>query len=185
MGVLVGIAGHSGAGKTTAGKFLETIAAGAYLYLGQAVIDDIQQRGQAITPAGERETRLRLRKDGGADVLVNLCRPRIEKALQQGAAFVDAVFSPLELERLRAVADGSPFYLLRIEADFALRAERLSKRAERPSGLDDLRQRDALEKGDLALASVFEAASHTLSNDGTMTDFENGLTSWWSSLPPS
>src|SRR6266850_580216 len=63
MVCLFGIAGLAGAGKTTAAQYLSEATRGQYIYIGDAVLAEVQTRGLAETRENERLVSVLVRHD--------------------------------------------------------------------------------------------------------------------------
>lgn len=84
MAYLIGLAGLSGAGKTTAIDHLVSIGVGGRVYLGQIVLDEVEKRGLLRLPENERTVRLALRAELGLDILAKRAAPDIDGLLANG-----------------------------------------------------------------------------------------------------
>lgn len=114
-----------------------------------------------------------MRKTGGQDVFARLALPRLTAMLNEKWVLLDAVYCP---DELRCYEDlPSPMIVLAIETSKALRADILAQREERSMISDELERRDRFELDSLGLREVLGQASHTLLNDGALSDFEKVL----------
>src|SRR5688572_30391696 len=103
MAYLVGVSGLAGAGKTTAVKHLANVADGVVIYLGEAVLQEVRQRGLEETRENERLIRLELRQLEGPDALVKRCADRVRDSLNDKVpVFIDAIFHRAEFECLKS-----------------------------------------------------------------------------------
>jgi dephospho-CoA kinase len=87
---------------------------------------------------------------------------------------VDGIRSGVEVEAFEE-AFGEDFRLVRIEAPFDLRAERLSERgrdADETAGGESLEARDERELG-FGMGRAMERADVTIENDGTLSEFRD------------
>ncbi len=164
--MIIGVAGRNGAGK---GEFIKCLEAEGYssLSLSDAIRRVLEERGVGETRERMIETGRELRAEGGPGVLAERLLEMMAPASDYA---VDSVRHPAEIEALRA--SGRPFRLVWIDADEAVRFERITARGRSgdPVTLDELR---ALEARELAsqdpaaqqLLAVRELADVTLEND--------------------
>lgn len=172
--MLIGLAGLSGAGKSTAIAYLSAQGLGTGHYAGTTLIEELARRGLAPTPDHERAVRKELRESCGMAVFAERALPALSARMSDGHVLLDAVYSPQERDCYRD-AFGEEFAILAIVAPFEIRSARLLERPDRPSTADELAARDALELGGFRLGSVLESATHTVSNVGALDQFEQAL----------
>jgi dephospho-CoA kinase len=176
MALLIAVAGHSGAGKTTAVRYLNEICGGEVVYLGAAILCMIQERRLPETRESERILRLEVRQQHGPAALAMLEADRVERLLKAGSpVIIDAVFSPAELNLLRARAPENSIFLLGILASFSTRSQRLARRSCRPLTANEVAMRDRTELETLGTGEVLANATHKLTNEGSLHDFQNAL----------
>src|SRR5947207_6775856 len=176
MTYLIAAVGSSGAGKTTGLLYLASLRGGQYVYLGQTVLDGVQERSLQQTPENERLVRLALREQHGPAALVKLNADKIVGYLKRDVSvLLDAIFSPEELDSVRALAQAVPICLVSIIASFDLRYERLKVRPKRSTTELDLRERDKTELEKLRIDKVMSEASHTIANDSSLEVFHQRL----------
>jgi dephospho-CoA kinase len=174
--MLIGLAGLSGAGKSTAIAYLLAKGIGTGHYAGATLLDELALRGLTPTPSHERAVRKELRETYGMAVFAERALPALSARMSYGHVLLDAVYCPEERDCYHD-AFGEHFVILAIVAPFEVRSARLLGRPDRPITPDELVKRDALELGGLRVGSVMESATHTLSNVGTLDQFEQALDS--------
>jgi dephospho-CoA kinase len=172
--MLIGLAGLSGAGKSTAIAHLSAQGFGTGYYAGATLVDELVRRGLPQIPDNERAVRKELRDAHGMAVFAERALPALKARMADGHVLLDAVYCPEERDCYRN-AFGENFAILAIAAPFDIRSARLLVRLVRPITSDQLAARDELELGRFDLGSVLEIASHTLYNVGTLNQFEQAL----------
>ncbi len=177
--MLVGFAGFGGAGKTTAIECLERQGIGRRVYLGEAVLDEIKRRGVIRTPEVERDVRIELRSRLGPSAFADLRASYVTELISRGeCVLVDAIFKLEEFTRLHSCGQ-SRSVLVAIEASFETRSHRLMARSDRGYNPDELRIRDKTETEELGTSLVLKAAEFRISNEQSLNDFYNDVTSLW------
>ena len=173
---LVGVTGLAGAGKTTAATRLSTVTGGQYLYLGQAVLDEVRARGLSGTPDDESHVRIDLRQKKGPAAFAIPYVEVVAECMEKGIpVFVDAIFKQEEFDLLASRVPSGIARLLAIDASFDIRRTRLERRAKRPFNADELRKRDKFELGELGTGAVIAAAKSGIHNERTFDEFYAGL----------
>jgi dephospho-CoA kinase len=141
--MIIGVAGRNGAGKGEVIKLLQERSFTAHS-LSDAIRDVLRERGQAESRELMIDTGRSLREEGGpgvlAERLLSMMRPN-------GNFAVDSVRHPAEAEALRE--SGRPFWLLWVDADEALRFERIRSRGRSgdPETLEELQELEGRELG--------------------------------------
>jgi len=185
MPTLVGLHGHSGAGKSTAADHLARICGGEKIYLGAIVLDELKARSLDRTPENELEVRFDLRKAYGDDYLLAHAEGRIREIIGMGRdVFVDAILSDAEWKRLCTFGSPSTI-LLSIAAPFETRAERLERRPDRPFDKKALSERDEAEGRRLGTGHLIVGSTTTILNCGTELSFLRSLDGFASTLNSS
>jgi len=172
--MLIGLAGLSGAGKSTAITLLSAQGFGTGHYAGATLVDELARRGLPQTPDHERAVRKELRDAHGMAVFAERALPTVKAKMADGHVLLDAIYC-LEERDCYCNAFGENFAILAIVAPFDIRSARLLERPDRPIKPDQLAARDALELGQFDLGSVLESATHTLSNVDALNQFEQAL----------
>ena len=164
--MIVGVAGRNGAGK---GEVIKLLEARGYLALSlsDVIRDVLRERGPE--PSRERmiETGSELRADGGAGVLGERLLAKMDSTRDYA---IDSVRHPAEVDALRA--GGLPFILLWVDADEAVRFDRMRARGRvgDPETLEGLRALESLELGSAdpaaqQLDAVQKISDRVLHND--------------------
>lgn len=181
MAHLIAVTGLSGAGKTTAINYLQRIGVGEKVYLGQAVLAEVNARGLPGGPDSERAVRLNFRQEYGPAALAVLASPQILQFLNQKTnVLLDAIFDEQEYVFVRdQCAKTSSFLLFSVEASFETRCERLMVRSERPCTPEQLATRDAYELNQLNTQKVIDRAAFKIVNETTIGEFEAKLGELW------
>jgi len=172
--MLIGLAGLSGAGKSTAIAHLSAQGFGTGHYVGATLVDELVRRGLPQTPDHERAVRKELREAHGIAVFAERALPALKAKMANGHILLDAIYCPEERDCYRD-AFGENFAILAIVAPFDIRSARLLERPDRPMTPEQLAERDALELERFDLGSVLQGATHTLSNVGALDQFEQAL----------
>jgi dephospho-CoA kinase len=181
---IVGLSGHSGSGKSTAIDHLCALTSGKRVYLGDFVLAEVARRGLPQTRESEQIVRVAMREENGNACLVAAACHTIQAHFDAGhAIFIDAIFAVDELLHLRDKFGDNRVKLLRLEASFEVRAERLRARTDRPFSAEQLKERDEVESSRLGTMDVFAQARHTIPNEGNLDTFRSALTQWWSAGP--
>jgi dephospho-CoA kinase len=174
--VLLGLAGLAGAGKTTAIATLERFGFGRRHYAGQALRDEVQARGLALTADNERAVRSEMRERCGMDVFARLALPRLRDLLAGGPVLLDSIYC-MEERDLYQEAFGSCARVVAVRTSHATREGRLALSDDRPMTGEQLARRDALELGRFRLGEVIESANYSVANEGPLNEFEETLRS--------
>lgn len=168
MPSLLGIAGYSGAGKTTAIKHLVSTCGADRIYVGQLVADEVVARGMAPGPESERAVRTELREQGGMEGLAVLVGPAVRRSLANGKpVIIDAIYCLEEIDYYRRTFDQGAS-LVSIISSFDVRAIRVSSRGEKPLTVAQLRERDELENTLLRTDLAIQAATVAIYNNGDL-----------------
>ncbi len=170
--MLLGFAGFSGSGKTTAVNYLHGLLRSEIVYLGEVVLDEVKARGLAITPDNEAIVRDDLRNEHGPLVILDRRMELIRAAIRDDkVVLLDAVYHVGEYECLKR---SFPTEIVAILASNSARMERVKDRESRAMSAEALAERDAYEAGKLQTDRVFQAA-HQVSNEGTFKDLHSSL----------
>src|SRR5438045_1588933 len=111
------MAGHAGAGKTSAVQYLSGRSGGKVIYFGQAVIEEVRARGLPDTRENERRVRLEVRERNGPTALAIPYAERVAELTARGVpVFIDAIFLQAEFDLLKSRAPVGTAHLLAIEA---------------------------------------------------------------------
>jgi dCMP deaminase len=174
--MILGVSGLNGSGKGEVVRFLEARSFYAHS-LSDVIRDELRARGQDETRERMIATGRELRAAEGPGALA----ARLARRLVADRNYViDSVRHPAEVEALRALT--GRFRLLWVEADEAVRFERVRERARPgdPRTLAELRRLEAQELGSedpaaQQLVAVRELADLTVRNDGTLAALHHAL----------
>ena len=177
--MIIGVAGRNGAGK---GEFVDFLAARSFtvLSLSDAIRQELADRGLSETRERMIETGQEMRRRSGPGALAQ----RLVKQLQPDRNYgIDSIRHPVEVEILRHC--GQDFHLVWIDAKLETRFARMQERGREgdPTTVADLERLEARERRSddpnaQQLDAVQEEASFTLSNDGTLEEFQSQIQSW-------
>ena len=168
--MIIGLTGKFAAGK---GTVAETLMARGFAYhsLSDVIRDELKRRGVPESREHLTEVGNELRRNEGPAALA---RRIVAKLTGPGAAadhIVDSIRNPAEVEALRA-APG--FFLLGVDADQAVRFERLVARARQGdpttfaqfAGLEE-RETHSTDPTTQQLHATWALADEVLANDGS------------------
>lgn len=172
--VLIGLAGYSGAGKTTAIDYFVSQGLGVNYYAGSILLEEIAKRGLEQTPDVERAVREEMRAVSGMAVFAQLALPRIREMCANGNVFLDAIYCPEE-QKCYQDAFGDKLAVVAVSASVETRIARLACRADRPMPREKLEARDALERNFFKLDEVVANATIQINNDNTLQEFQRTL----------
>jgi dephospho-CoA kinase len=174
VGRVVAVSGLSGAGKSTAIRYLARRTSGELFYLGATVLRVVRDRGLPETSASEQTVRAELRDQHGRACLVILEADRIKGVLSEGRyVLVDAVYCVEEFDYLSQLANG--IFLIGIETSFETRLARLGARRVRPMTKAQLKERDSMDVTSLKNSDVLAKASVRISNEGSIAELNRAL----------
>lgn len=173
--MLIAVAGFSGAGKTSAIRYLAARGVGEIIYAGQMVLDEVVQRGLELCPENEKVVRTAMRQEEGHNILAKRVVARLARHPLDERILLDAIYLPEEDECYRTDLQTRRLVTLSIETSFETRVERLASRPDRPCSRADLEKRDRHEREELGLERLVAGADFRLPNEGTMMDFETAL----------
>lgn len=172
--LVVALAGHAGAGKTTAALYLASLCSGSIVYVGAYVEAELVRRNLQPTPENERKVRMEVREQEGMDAFARRALRDIEAGLANGPIIIDAIYNQEEWELYRRELSIHPT-LVAILASQGERIRRVASRPDRSISPGELRQRDKTEVARLRLGEVFDQADEKIENDGTEHSFERSL----------
>lgn len=165
-GLVVGVVGLAGSGKSTVCRHLESGGFGL-VYFGGVVLAEVAKRGLERSQESERAVREELRAAEGMAVMATRSLPAIRSGIDAGTSVViDGIYSVAEVDALGASL-GKRLLTLAVHAPSALRAERMGNRDERGLSADELHRRDAAELQVLDKARPIVMADLHVVNAGT------------------
>ncbi len=141
---VIAFVGMPGAGKSEASAVARELGM-PVVVMGDVLRDEVRERGLPPTDENIGAVANQLRKDEGMDAIAKRCIPRI-RALNARVVVVDGIRGIAEVETFKG-AFGDNFTLVKIDAPFELRLERLRRRArsDDTGTADWLKQRDGRE----------------------------------------
>lgn len=161
---VIAFVGMPGAGKTEASRVAIKLGL-PVVVMGDVVREEARARGLAPTDENIGGTADALRRDEGMDAIARRCIPRIQaRAEEAKAVVVDGIRGIAEVEAFRS-AFGDDFTLVRINAPFELRLERISRRgrSDDMASAEGLRRRDERELS-WGMGKAMEAADREVTN---------------------
>ncbi|PSP22179.1 hypothetical protein BRC61_05205 [Halobacteriales archaeon QH_10_65_19] len=172
-----GFVGLPGSGKSEAAEVARERGI-PVVTMGDVIRQECRDRG--LDPATEHGRVARaLREERGEGAVAERSLPLVEDALADGeTVVVDGIRSDVEVKRFEE-AFGDAFTLVRVDAPFETRAERLALRG-RDAGDDEggetLGERDRREL-DFGMGDAMERADLTVENDGSLEAFRRRIRS--------
>jgi dephospho-CoA kinase len=168
---VIGIVGLPGSGKSEAAAVAESEGI-PVVTMGDVIRQECRDRG--LDPATHHgEIAQTLRAENGPGAIAERSLPVIEDCLAEAeTVVVDGIRSGVEVDRFQE-AFGDDFRLVRVEAPFETRAERLDLRGrDAVSGEDgeSLEERDRRER-EFGMDEAMERADLTIENTGTLEQF--------------
>lgn len=168
---VIALVGLAGTGKSEAGKVLSAMGY-QIVYFGGAVLEQVQQRGLALTPENERLVREELRAQYGMAAMALLKLPQINALLAAGQLVaIDGLYSFAEYELLKTSL-GEQLKVLAIHAPKALRISRLAARKVRPLTASEIDARDFFEIKNLDKGGPIAIADVHIINDGEAAELQ-------------
>ena len=172
---VIGTVGLPGSGKSEAAEVARDLGV-PVVTMGDVIRQECRDRG--LDPATHHgEVATALREENGPGAIAERSLPVIEDALEEAeTVVVDGIRSDVEVEQFRA-AFGDAFELLRIEAPFEDRAERLDLRgrdASAEEGGESLEERDERELG-FGMGEAMEMADRTIENTDSLAAFHDRI----------
>jgi len=158
------LVGMPGAGKTLCAEYLEKRGFFQFRF-GRIVIEEVERRGQSITPENETTVREELRQNEGMDAVAKRALPYLQAALKTRAVIIiDGLYSFSEYRTLRKTLNAE-LILVAIVCPRALRYTRLTTRPIRPLTLVKAEQRDFQEIENLEKGGPIAMADYFLTNE--------------------
>jgi predicted RNA binding protein with dsRBD fold (UPF0201 family)/dephospho-CoA kinase len=172
---VIAFVGMPGAGKSEAsGVALEMGL--PVIIMGDVLREEVKSRGLAPTDENTGAVANQLRKEEGMDAIAKRCIPKIE-ALGCRIVVIDGIRGIAEVETFKR-AFGENFSLVKIDAPFELRLDRLRRRARSDdSGTEEwLRQRDERELS-WGMGLAIDAAANSVVNLDPIEKFKDEIRS--------
>ena len=141
---VIAFVGMPGAGKSEAAGVAREMGL-PVVVMGDVLREEVRERGLPPTDQNIGAVANQLRREEGMDAIARRCIPKIE-ALRARAVVIDGIRGIAEVETFRRTF-GEDFTLVRVDAPFELRLERLRRRARSDDvgSADWLKQRDERE----------------------------------------
>jgi dCMP deaminase len=171
--VILGVSGTNGAGK---GEVIEYLRARSFypLSLSDVLREELKSRGEGETRERMIAIGTELRSRLGHGALAEKLAPKL---LEGRNWAIDSIRHPAEVEVLRVHAGGRNFKLIWVDADPALRFQRLQARgrAGDPTSLERLLELEGRERGGHGeaaqqLDAVAALADYRVRNEGGLPD---------------
>jgi dephospho-CoA kinase len=168
---VIGVVGLPGSGKSEAAAVAEESGV-PVVTMGDVIRTECRDRG--LDPATHHgEVASALREENGPDAIAQRSLPIIEEYLDDHeTVLVDGIRSDVEVERFED-AFGADFLLVKVDAPFEVRADRLDLRG-RDAGADEggesLAERDDRELG-FGMGEAMAMADVTIDNTDTLAAF--------------
>lgn len=123
---VIAFVGMPGAGKSEASAVAREMGL-PVIIMGDVLREEVKNRGLPPTDENIGATANQLRKEEGMDAIARRCIPKIE-ALRSRVVVIDGIRGIAEVEEFKR-AFGGNFVLVKIDAPFELRLERLKRRS--------------------------------------------------------
>jgi len=165
---VIGVVGLPGSGKSEAATVADELGI-PVVTMGDVIREACRDRG--LDPASHHgEVAQALRSEGGAAAIADRSVPMIEDALvAYDTVLVDGIRSDAEVDRF-VEAFGDDFILVRVEAPFDVRAERLDARGRDDRDAESLEERDERELG-FGMGEAMERADVVVENTDSLEAF--------------
>jgi len=176
---VIGIVGLPGSGKGECSRVAEQ-AGILVVTMGDVIRKEVKKAGLPPSDKNMGEISQRLRKEQGMGAIARACIPVIEK-LQKPNVLVDGIRGEAEVHIFK---NHFPhFVLIAIHADNDVRLSRLQnrKRSDDCITMEDLAKRDERETA-WGLLNALAMADITLSNNGSLEEFEEQIKALFSQL---
>jgi dephospho-CoA kinase len=171
---LLAIVGLPGAGKTESTEYLLKKTGWPKVYLGQAVIDEVKRRGQALNEANEKIVREEMRLDHGLAAMAVANMTQVRELFKTSSVIIESLYGWEEYTTFKE-AFGESFKVLAVYSSFQTRAERMKVRPFRPINPLDLESRDYSQIENLHQAGPIARADWTIINEGTKEELYEEL----------
>ena len=171
---VIALVGLAGSGKSAAANTLASLGY-TLVYFGGAVMQELAQRGLAVTPENERLVREDLRQLHGMAAMAILKLPEIQALRNAGKKVaIDGLYSFAEYEMLKSQL-GPALALLAIHTPRAMRYSRLGSRPIRPLSPEQVDQRDFFEITKLDKGGPIALADAHVINDASPAQLDTQI----------
>jgi len=176
--MIIGVAGPNGAGKGEVVQYLEARSFYA-LSLSDVIREELARAGEEPTRERMIEAGRKLRAERGPGALAQVL---VQRLLPDRNYAIDSIRHPAEVAALRESGQG--FHLVWVDADLAIRFERMRRRG-RPGDPQTLEQMKALERAERGsddpsaqqLDAVQALADFSVRNDGGFDELHHAIQS--------
>lgn len=172
---VIAFVGMPGAGKSEASAVAREMGLPVVI-MGDVLREEVKNRGLAPTDENTGAVASQLRKEEGMDAIARRCIPKI-KALGSRVVVIDGIRGIAEVETFKKEF-GENFTLVKIDAPFELRLDRLRRRARSDDmGSEEwLKQRDERELS-WGMGKAIEVASRAVVNLDPIEKFKDEIRS--------
>ena len=174
---VIAFVGMPGAGKTEASNVARELDI-PVIIMGDVLREEVKKRGLAPTDENIGAVANQLRKEEGMDAIAKRCTPKIE-ALKgtSDVVVVDGIRGIAEVEAFKKAFDDN-FTLVKIDATFELRLDRLGRRgrSDDVGNADWLKQRDERELS-WGMGKAMEVADKEVTNLDPIQKFRDEIRS--------
>ena len=176
--MIIGITGTIGAGKGTVVEYLKSHHNFSHYSVRDVLIEELNKRVIDLSRDSMVAIANELREKNGAGYFMEVL---LKKAVEKGGnAVIESVRTTGEIETLRAKAPD--FYLLAVDADPAVRYERIKKRGSSSDDVsykkflaDEARESHHQEKWLQNLPACISEADFKLTDNGTFDDLHGQI----------
>jgi len=172
---VIAFVGMPGAGKTEASNVAREMGI-PVIVMGDVLREEVKKRGLPPTDENIGGVANLLRKEEGMDAIAKRCIPKIEQ-IKSDVVVVDGIRGIAEVEAFKKAFDDN-FTLVKIDAPFELRLERLGRRgrSDDVGNVEWLRQRDERELS-WGMGEAMEAADRSVTNLEPIQRFKDEIRS--------
>lgn len=168
---ILAIVGLAGAGKTEVTEYLIKETNWPKVYFGQAVIDEVKNRGLQLNEANERVVREEFRSRDGLAAMAIANMPKLKEHFLPSSVIIESLYSWEEYLAVKKEF-GDAFKVLAIYTSFPTRAARMKNRPVRPLTPEDLQSRDYSQIENLHQAGPIARADWTIVNEGSLEELK-------------
>jgi|ERR1051326_4461514 dephospho-CoA kinase len=172
--IILSIVGLAGAGKTESTEYVMKKTGWPKVYLGQAVIDGVKERGLPLNEANEKLVREELRAKDGMAALSIASLPKIKELFKTSNVVVESLYSWEEYLIFKKEF-GNIFKVLAVYSSFSTRAARMEVRPLRSLTQEELNSRDFSQIENLHQAGPIARADWTIINEGSKEELYGNI----------
>lgn len=177
--------GAPAAGKTEAATVAREMGI-PVVTMGDVIRDELRKRGLSVTDENAGRIAQELRAREGLDAIAKRCIPLIRGIEARGSGkriiVIDGIRGNAEVERFKKEF-GTNFLLIRIDAPFNLRYERMRRRGRGDDllSLEGFKEREERENR-WGMADAMAKADRVIRNEGSLEEFRGAIKSILKSL---